>query len=994
MFEKNIYSTSKSFLTNNTINKKLKQEEEKKFYIKKEPSLTFRNIPRIKSALVVESEKELKKITLSSQSFSQYMKKIDQTKVREFAFKSKRMLAYSSMDNMTGRKIQSQRVTDKNLPNLSFKKLDINEFIKNRKRNSNHFSGEKDMELDLHIENDSIDDILSDNENNNVEEMPYGFKYKDTRIILDKDKLGPIRSAIFSKENISNVINDNEFNDITNIKETKKEKEKSKKYLSKNSLKKLKEEEEKKNNIFKFFSEGDFLDKNKKIINKNILNKNNKKNKKEFILKYEEANDYLSELYNICKNIGNFNARDFSRQIKYNIKNYNHTEEYAYELTMNSLCLKFIEQNENNNLNENTKEKSHKVYLPFTYLLFFYLLDFETFKIFLSEIIIYNEEKGKMEIKQNEIRDCLINYKKYTQTILGPYFNPAKEKNSENFEFYQKASYNLNERNFLKLYDWIVHIEPKTKNEKIIHNNNIIYKVKILLPMVKFNLITKNVVLKKLIHKNIIASLLKTGFKDWEKKILSQLFLNKKFRYIMNNIFSKKFQVTNKKRKIYIEKIDYSQNVINKHKYEFFLTDTKREHSRYFYISSYEILFFYGRNAKKFVNKKYINIKDSINLNKYSQYWGYINTIMKCLYIDTKGKKISFDFSILEKNPAKFFQLKLKTKLGLGLVDKNDIENLENFYNKGFIYYRNEKKLIDMYLFNFLIVESRLARLNIQNYKFRVPIQILDKISNNKNTFSNLNKYISDNSEEIVSNRGILNINLEEIKRRIDNKNLDKNLQDRLKRFSIGIINKSNTIKIPSSSINAQTYSKKQTSLFKRGVSSGGMGSFFGNSHFYMAEKHYKKSETKKFGGSLFINNKIEEKKTLDNKKWAKKPSIWRRFNSIRKPKEENEIKEEKENKEKKLNKQISFFNPIKNNDNNENDNSKDKDLIKDDDEEEEEEEEEEKEKESLRKNKKMNTKMKKSFIEKGEYFKKYMDDIKKQREIKYYDVEGNELFK
>ena len=97
------------------------------------------------------------------------------------------------------------------------------------------------MELDLHIENDSIDDILSDNENYNIEEMPYGFKYKDTRIILDKDKLGPIRSAIFSKENISNVINDNEFNDITNIKETKKEKEKSKKYLSKNSLKKLKE---------------------------------------------------------------------------------------------------------------------------------------------------------------------------------------------------------------------------------------------------------------------------------------------------------------------------------------------------------------------------------------------------------------------------------------------------------------------------------------------------------------------------------------------------------------------------------------------------------------------------------------------------------------------------------------------------------------------------------------------------------------------------------
>ena len=41
-----------------------------------------------------------------------------------------------------------------------------------------------------------------------------------------------------------------------------------------------------------------------------------------------------------------------------------------------------------------------------------------------------------------------------------------------------------------------------------------------------------------------------------------------------------------------------------------------------------------------------------------------------------------------------------------------------------------------------------------------------------------------------------------------------------------------------------------------------------------------------------------------------------------------------------------------------------------------------------------MNTKMKSKFIEKGEYFKQYMDDVKKQSEVKYIDVEGNELFK
>ena len=47
--------------------------------------------------------------------------------------------------------------------------------------------------------------------------MPYGFKYKNTRIILDKDKLGPIKSAIFPDDNKINNIIDDEFKNITNI---------------------------------------------------------------------------------------------------------------------------------------------------------------------------------------------------------------------------------------------------------------------------------------------------------------------------------------------------------------------------------------------------------------------------------------------------------------------------------------------------------------------------------------------------------------------------------------------------------------------------------------------------------------------------------------------------------------------------------------------------------------------------------------------------------
>jgi hypothetical protein len=47
-------------------------------------------------------------------------------------------------------------------------------------------------------------------------------------------------------------------------------------------------------------------------------------------------------------------------------------------------------------MNEEKKIKSQKLFLPFTYLLFFYLLDFETFKIFLSEILIYNEKNDEI----------------------------------------------------------------------------------------------------------------------------------------------------------------------------------------------------------------------------------------------------------------------------------------------------------------------------------------------------------------------------------------------------------------------------------------------------------------------------------------------------------------------------------------------------------------------------------------------------------------------
>ena len=888
---------------------KLEEKENNTINHKNYSELNIRRIPRVKSALLIDAAKELKKVTLSSESFSRYMK--NKNNIREYTFKTRQISPYFLKENVSGK--NTKRITNKKFPNIYYKKLGISEFIKGKNKDKDNLISKRNYESESVINSiekldnnpvnyHNISEINNEEENNTVKEMPYGFKYKDTKIIYDKSKLGGIKSILFHKEEeSSNLFGNTAFNNVTEILKDIKGKPKFKKKFEKSFFSVLFEKKEvEKNNTFKFFFEGDFLEKNsfRKITKEN----------KEFILKNEEANNYLNELYQICKNIEKFNAKDVAREMKYNLKKYNHNEDFSFDLNIQSLCLKFINQN---NINETIKIKPQKLILPFTYLIFFYLLDFETFKIFLSEILIYNEEKGEMEINQKEIKAVLIKYKKYIQFILGPYLEQKQKKEVDDQEKLKKITYNLNEYNFLKIYDWIIYINSTTDNAgtlNIQNNKNIIYKVKIILPMIKFNLITKKIKIKKHIHKNIIINLLKTGLVKWEEKILCELFLNKKFRYLMNSVMSREkmnFRPYNTK-KIIIDKINYNQNLFNKHKYEFFITDAKKEHSRYLYISSYEVLLFYGRTNDKFIYRKYINIKDSLNLNKFSIYWGYMNTIVKCLQIYREERKAHLDFKILENSPDKFFNLKLNEKLSLKDIDKNNSENLKNFYNQGYMFYREEGALIDMYLINFILVEPCLIRLSLEKYKFKIPKDLQNIILKSQKSFQNISNYISEYGESILTNKGILNLNFEDFKRRVYNKNLNKGFQDRLKTFSLGIINKSNTLKGSSLSIEV---GKTKTNEIKRGISSG-IGSLFGNTILNIS-KNYNKSNTKKFGGSLIVNaEKSEDKKSLF-KKETKKISIWKRLSMKKKSGDKIENVEKKDILHKRSSKRMSCFNNI-----------------------------------------------------------------------------------
>ena len=855
----NPYDYSKLINPNNiskNINEKNKSSKIKSLFLK-------RQVSRIKSALLFESSRELKKLTISDKSYRQFMKANENySKLKDSYFTSRQKSEYILKEDDKGTK--KQKITKKSLPYVFYKKTktkgDINFF-----RKSNYQSSRDLKTYDLkRKENNFFNNIYDSNinyneeENNSIKETEYGFKYKDTRIIINKDKLKKIKSALVDNDNA-------EYDNIKEIKRRKSFEEKSRKN-SKNNFNSKKEEE--KNETFKFFFEGDFLQSKKNL-------KKNKK-QKEVILKNEEAIDYLNELYTICKKMEKFNARDVTRKMKFNIKRYCNQKDFSFELNLRSICLKFKRQN---NMNEEKKIKSQKLFLPFTYLLFFYLLDFETFKIFLSEILIYNEKNDEIEINQKEIRNLLIKYKNYIQVNLGPYFNDKnknKNKVEESLEKLTKITYNCNERNFVKIYDWIIHINSNNENKNdsdILVNKNIIYKMQIILPLVKFSLFSPKIQIKKYIHKNIIIKLLKEGLAKWEEKILCDLFFNKKFRYLMNSLLCQNktdFHSKNGK-KYFLDKIDNEVNMINKTKYEFFITNAKKEYTYYLYISSYEIFFFYGREEDKFFYKKHINFKDSINLNKFSTYWGYINTVMKCLHVDKYLKKINCDFKILENSPTKFFRLKSGTDLKFDDLEKNNNDNLKTFHNQGYMWCHREDLLIDMFLINFSIVHPCIIRVNFDRYYNKIPKELLNIITKNINSFQKMNSHISEFSEHILSNKELLNINYEDFKNQVFHLNTGKKYPERLKTFTMGVINKSSTFN--------QRLSSNKISKFKKG-DSGGFSSLLEKSMLNYGN-NYQKMNTKKFGGSISINmKKINEMNSFHSKKDISRISIMKKISS------------------------------------------------------------------------------------------------------------------
>jgi len=490
--------------------------------------------------------------------------------------------------------------------------------------------------------------------------------------------------------------------------------------------------------------------------------------------------DYIKKVTEL-KDI--FNENNYHRNTTFGGRTIIKKENMEFTLDIYSLCFKFFSLNENNNGNSNKKKESQKLYFPFILMPFFYLLDFTSFKVLLSEIIIYNKNRGFEYVKEKILIQTLKKYIDYIENSL---------ENKNNYTNY--ITYNKNETIFPLIYDWIVtgdflneeKKENKENNDNNSENSNNKYKcfkLKIVLPKIKFKVDNLKIKINKLLNKQIIANLLGNKFKKWKKFIFFDLFGTKRFKLMMNIIMQ------NMHYKITIKKINLNSkcNRLNTD-YEFFLTKMGENNSLYYALIPYIILMLIKSNKQKF-QKINLNLKESINLIKYKKCWGIINTLFKCMSFDKMKNHISFKLDLLEGDENEKADDIIEENLKINkIINYNpNIENMNNTSQSNFsihkassknkslrekeannvvIKYKDKNFIIT--LLNYTLRKINITSTNSEEKYLIVPPKLLNDIMSitDDNKIINLNcsdipiiaKYIGENSKYILSAKESNNI--------------------------------------------------------------------------------------------------------------------------------------------------------------------------------------------------------------------------------------------
>lgn len=288
---------------------------------------------------------------------------------------------------------------------------------------------------------------------------------------------------------------------------------------------------------------------------------------------------------------------------------------FQFNLTCESMCLVFRKQNNDS--------FSEKIYLPFDLLPLFYLLEWNQFKLFISEIISIQDKVISLDyLKLEYIIKKYINYiKDNIKVKLNTKFSPPLM----DITFFQ------NEKLFNLSYNWVVEDDDT-------------YTLSFQLPKVSLHAIEDDITLENLLSKKEFVDILKDNFVLWDKKIIVDLFLHKRVRHIMKIILNGKGD-------------KYKGNIINltfipplskkRKELEYFITTSTGTNeclTDFNTLIPHRITMNFQKNLKVFK----LDLLQMKNLLKMKKYWPYRETIKKCLSMDKFNNNVKLDLDILD----------------------------------------------------------------------------------------------------------------------------------------------------------------------------------------------------------------------------------------------------------------------------------------------------------------------------------------------------------
>ena len=484
--------------------------------------------------------------------------------------------------------------------------------------------------------------------------------------------------------------------------------------------------------IFLNFSEGQHYH---KILLKTFGLKNIDINNCKNVIK--DNYDYLQQCLKDLVSNENFESeKDFEFKIRNKYKN----EDIIFNMRIFSICLNFYELNEKNEKNSNKKLNKKKLYFPFKLLPLFYLLNYTDFKNFLSEILYYNINNDSMEISHYVLKEILKKYGHYIKNI----FSNKDKKYINNISFFK------NEFLFERNYDWIVCDE----------DNNVTrpkYRLKISFPKIIFEKQSDKIKIIHQLNKNVLLQILKKNFLNWEKLVLFDLFSNKKFRYIINNILIGGDKYENCTIKLFENLlsniiINEEKKISNDKEYEFFLTEANKRES-YYYIFTPNIILILSGEEKKIFQKVQLSLNDCKKLYEISKYWGFINTLFRCMYKDTSTNKIYFKMNVLNNFPKILYRT---IKKSIIIKDVSLIKDMNGGNDKeNFLEYKT--KDIELLISECLLKEINITKNERSYLYYKVPKELFDIIITTNDNIKIVNS-IQKNFNEIINNENEINI--------------------------------------------------------------------------------------------------------------------------------------------------------------------------------------------------------------------------------------------